>query len=333
MSDVILETDFSRLMKISLPIIVAPMFLVSNEEMLIESAEAGAIGVAPSLNFRPVDNFVAALKRIRSKTSKPYGINLIAQKTNPFLTEHLKICLDQGVPFFITSLGNPKQIIEEAHKNGAKVFCDVIGHEHAKKVVDLGADGLIAVCAGAGGHAGPTAASVLVPMLKREFKIPVVAAGGIVDGYGLASMLSLGASGVSVGTRFIASREAPVTEEYKQAILKAHAEDIVYTTRLSGTPCSVINTPFVQKMGTDQNWLEKKLNRSPRLKKYFKMLVQYRGMKLLEKAAFQNSYRSVWCAGQSSELIHDVKTIREILKDFLVSYEAARTSLPKVTHL
>jgi nitronate monooxygenase len=198
-------------------------------------------------------------------------------------------------------------------------------------VVDLGADGLIAVSAGAGGHAGTVAANVLLPMLKSKFKIPVIAAGGIVDGQGLASALALGADGVSVGTRFIASVEAPVTDAYKQAILKSHAEDIVYTSRISGTPCSVIRTPYIEKIGLQQNWFERTITASPRLKKYMKMLTQYRGMKLLEKAAFSVTYQNVWCAGQSSELISEIKTIREILNEFVTTYQKTVDGLPKVS--
>lgn len=326
-----IETPFTKLVGIDLPIIVAPMFLVSNEAMLIASAEAGALGVAPSLNFRPLEKFHEALKTIRSKTSKPYGINLIVQKSNPYIKDHLKACLDAGVPFFITSLGSPKEVIVEAHKIGAKVFCDVVGYEHAKKVVDLGADGVIAVSAGAGGHAGSVAQNVLVPMLKSKFKVPVIAAGGITDGRGLASAFALGADGVSVGTRFIASTEAPVSIDYKQAIINSHADDIVYTSRISGTPCSVINTPYIQKVGLKQNWIERAMSESPRLKKYVKMLTQYRGMKALEKAAFTTTYQSVWCAGQSSELIEEIKSIREILSEFVTTYEQALQKLPRIS--
>jgi nitronate monooxygenase len=306
------------------------MFLVSNEQMLIAAAENGAIGVAPSLNFRPSEKFERALKTIRAGTKKPFGVNIIVQKSNPFAKEHLKMALDAGTPFFITSLGSPKEVIEQAHKIGSKVYCDVVGTEHAKKAVDCGADGLIAVSSGAGGHAGAIASSILIPLLKRQFKIPVIAAGGVADGAGLCAMLALGADGVSVGTRFIASNEAPVHADYKKAIVDSGADDIVLTKKISGTPCTVINTPYVQKMGLDQNWLERVLVARPRLKKYIKMLIQYRGMKFLEGAAFQSTYKTVWCAGQSVELVDDIKPIKEILEDFVKTYDATLAALPRV---
>ncbi|MBN8554251.1 MAG: nitronate monooxygenase [Deltaproteobacteria bacterium] len=326
-----IETSFTSLMKIRLPIIVAPMFLVSNEHMLVSAAENGAIGVVPSLNYRPSSKFAEALKNIRARTQKPFGVNLIVQKTNPYVKEHLKLSLDAGTPFFITSLGNPKEVITEAHKIGAKVFCDVVGSEHAKKAVDLGADGLIAVSSGAGGHAGPITASILIPLLKKKFKVPVIAAGGVADGAGLASMLALGADGVSVGTRFIASNESPVHEDYKNAILESGAEDIVMTKKISGTPCSVINTPYVQKMGLEQNWFEGMLSKNSKLKKYVKMLIQFRGMKFLEAAAFNSTYKSLWCAGQTVELVNEIKSIQSILEDFAKEYESAVKALPRLS--
>ncbi len=325
-----IETAFTKDLGIDLPILVAPMFLVSGPDMLIAAAEHGAIGAVPTLNFRTTDLLKEGFQKIRVGTKKPYGANLIVQKTNPYAKEHLKVCLDLGVPFYITSLGNPKEVITEAHKNGAKVYCDVTNMEFAQKVVDLGADGLIAVCAGAGGHAGEVTPIVFIPALKERFKIPVVAAGGVVGGKGMAAMLALGADAVSVGTRFIASKEAPVNNQYKEAIVKAKVEDIVYTEKISGTPCSVIQTPYVKKWGLKQNMFERFLSNNRSIRKYYKMLVQYRGMKLMDRAAQVPTYKDVWCAGQSSGLIHDVKPVGEILQTMIEEYSATVKILPKV---
>ncbi len=172
------------------------MFLVSNVEMVVAVSEAGGIGAFPSLNYRPIDQYRNALKEMKSRTSKPIGVNIIVNKSNTRQHEDLKLALDAGVELLITSLGNPKEVIAAAHKNGAKVISDVTNLEHAKKVQDMGVDGVIAVGTGAGGHAGPISPVVLIPWLKRELSIPVIAAGGITEGKQIASALALGASGV-----------------------------------------------------------------------------------------------------------------------------------------
>ena len=254
-----IETPFTQMMNIQYPIIGAPMFLVSNADMVVAISEAGGIGTFPSLNYRPEAKFAEALKEMKSRTKKPIGVNIIVNKSNTRAQADIKTSLDHGVELFITSLGSPKDVIREAHKQGAKVICDVINLEHAKKVQDLGADGVIAVAAGAGGHAGPISPIVLVSWLKKKLEIPVIAAGGIADGATMASMLVLGASAVSVGTRFIACKEAGVDQAYKDAVVRATPEDIVMTTRLSGTPAAVINTPYIEKIGLDLPWYLKVL--------------------------------------------------------------------------
>ncbi len=178
-----------------------------------------------------------------------------------------------------------------------------------------GCDGFIAVGQGAGGHAGPYPLTVLVPALKKKFPdIPVVAAGGIASGAGIISSLALGAAAVSIGTRFIATHEAKVSDEYKNAVVHAGMKDIVLTERISGTPCTIINTPYVQKIGLKQNSIERWLSRNPRTKKYFKMLIQKRGLTLLEKAIMPGNYNNLWCAGQSAELVDDIISCKEAIR-------------------
>src|ERR1044072_1530232 len=230
------------------PIIQAPMFLVSNEAMVKAAMDSGIAGTFPSLNFRREGELKAVLERLNehhSQLSNPgtYGVNLIVQKTNPLYIKHLQDCVQARVPFYITSLGNPKQVIEAAHSYGGKVLCDVTNLQHAEKAAKVGCDGFIAVCAGAGGHAGPYPMHVLVPALQNAFPDKyLVAAGGSASGRQMASALVLGAQAVSIGTRFIASVEASVSDAYKHAILEHGMEDIVLTERLSGTPCNIINT-------------------------------------------------------------------------------------------
>ncbi|WP_413288032.1 NAD(P)H-dependent flavin oxidoreductase [Bdellovibrio sp. HCB337] len=323
-----IETSFSKLMGVQYPIIAAPMFLVSNEDLVVAASEAGGVGTFPSLNYRPPEKFKEALTNIKSRTKKPIGVNIIVNKSNTRQEGDLKIALDAGVELFITSLGNPKSVIQDAHKNGAKVVCDVTNLEFAKKVQDLGADGVIAVGAGAGGHAGPISPLVLIPWLKSELQIPIIAAGGISHGGQIAACLALGASAVSVGTRFIASKEAGVDIAYKQAVVSSTPEDIVMTTRVSGTPAAVINTDYVKKLGTDLPWLLKSLKDNPMTKKYVVPLIHLMGMKALEKSATNPSWKTVWSAGQSVGLVDDILETAEIYRRLVNEYHEAKQSLP-----
>lgn len=316
-----IRTSFTDAMGVDYPIIAAPMFLVSNTDIVVEASEAGGIGTFPALNYRPIEEYETALKNIKSRTKKPIGVNVIVNKSNTRQAQDIKIALDQGVELFITSLGSPKSVIQDAHKNGAKVLCDVTNLEHALKVQDMGADGVIAVGTGAGGHAGPISPLVLIPWLKTRLQIPIIAAGGISHGSMISACLALGASGVSVGTRFIASREAQVDPSYKEAIVKSTPEDIVMTSRVSGTPAAVINTPYVQKLGTELPWAMKTLKNNKLTKKYMVPLIHLMGMKSLEEAANKPTWKTVWSAGQSVGLVDDILSVREIYAKLIKEYD------------
>jgi nitronate monooxygenase len=200
---------------------------------------------------------------------------------------------------------------------GIKVFCDVVNLEYAKKVEALGADALIAVNSSAGGHCGPISQEELVPLLVKNCTIPVISAGGVGKGKHIAQALKLGASGVSVGTLFIASFEAPVSQEYKQALIDFGAEDIVLTSRLSGTPLTVINTPYVQQIGTKPGFLERLMKKFPSLKKQLKLLIAFRGMRKIEKSAFKATYKTVWCAGPSIGYVHEIRPLKVIMQTLM----------------
>lgn len=303
---------------IDFPMVMAPMFLVSNEAMIREAMSSGIAGAFPTLNYRSESELAGVLDSLNEHKKNcgtgTYGVNLIVQRSNPYYEKHLAVCVSRKVPFYITSLGNPKEVIARAHAYGAKVFCDVTNIVHAQKCFDMGCDGFIAVGQGAGGHAGPFPLQVLIPSLKKHFpgKI-VIAAGGIASGEGIVSVMALGAEGVSIGTRFIASKEAGVNDAYKDAIVNSGMEDIVMTEKLSGTPCTIINTEQAKKMGYRQNWFERILSNNPRTKKWFKTLVQLRGFKRLEQSVAPNNYKTLWCAGQSVELIHEILPCKEII--------------------
>lgn len=309
-----------EMLGIDFPVIMAPMFLVSNENMVIEGIKSGITGAIPALNYRDTMELRKAIRKIKTAVKGPFGINLIVNKSNFLYKEQLQVCCEEKVDFFITSLGSPEETIRKARKYGIKVFCDVTDVNYALKVEKLGADAVIAVCKEAGGHAGPTSYKELIPALKKACKIPVFSAGGIGTGKGIKEMLDLGADGVSMGSIFIATKEAPVSNEYKEACVNYGASDIVLTTKLSGTPCTVINTPYVQKVGTSQNWLEKLLNKNKRLKKWFKALTFMRGMKSLQNAAFSSTYKTVWCAGTSIEYVHSIRSIEEVVEDLKTDF-------------
>jgi nitronate monooxygenase len=309
--------SLSEILGIQYPIIMAPMFLVSNAKMLIAAGNAGISGAVPALNYRTDEEFRSAITEIRSKTKGPIGINIIVNKSNPKAAQHLKTCVDMKVDYIITSLGSPEEVIRQSKPHGIKVFCDVVDLAYAKKVESLGADAVIAVNNQAGGHAGNLAPEELIPLLVKNCNIPVISAGGVGNHAELQKMLSLGACGVSVGSLFIASDESDVSKEYKQACVDYGAKDIVMSTKVSGTPCTVINTPYVQKIGTKQSWLERVLSKNKRLKKWVKMLTFVRGMKSLEQSAFGASYKTVWCAGPTIENVKAIRPIAEIVKDLV----------------
>lgn len=242
-----------------------------------------------------------------------FGYNLIVNKSNVKYKEQLRVLCEEGVDFIITSLGSPEETINEAHKVGIKVFCDVTDLAFAQKVERLGADALIAVNNQAGGHRGNLDPETLIKELNENTSLPVISAGGVGCKVDLDKMISYGAVGVSIGSPFIASIESGVSQEYKQACVDYGAKDIVMTERISGTPCTVINTPYVQKVGTKQTWLETVLNKNKTLKKWVKMIRFYMGMKVTEKAATQITYKTVWVAGPTIENTKEILPVSKIV--------------------
>ncbi|MBT5615702.1 MAG: nitronate monooxygenase, partial [Flavobacteriales bacterium] len=263
------KIHINKLLGVKHSIIMAPMFLVTNTKMMIEAMNSGIAACIPALNYRTDEQFREAIKEIRSNTtSKGLGINLIVNKSNIKVQQQLKTCVELGVDFIITSLGSPKEVIEQCKPKGIKVFCDVVEEKYAKKVEELGADAVIAVNCNAGGHAGKLTPDEIIPLLNKHCNIPVISAGGIGTKDGIDTIMSLGAAGLSIGSPFIACEEAHISKEYKQACVDYGKEDIVFTTKISGTPCTVINTPYVQKTGTTQNWLEKLMSKNKKIKKW-----------------------------------------------------------------
>ena len=311
-----MQTKLTQLLNIKHPIIMAPMFLVSNTAMVIEAMKSGIAGCIPALNYRNLPDLRKAIQELKEAKVEggAFGFNLIVNKSNIKYKEQLRVLCEEGCDFLITSLGSPEETIKEAHKVGIKVFCDVTDLKFAQKVDGLGADALIAVNNEAGGHRGNLSPEELIKLLKENCYIPVISAGGVGRKSDVDKMLSFGADGVSVGSPFIASVEANVTDDYKQACVDYGAKDIVMTQRISGTPCTVINTPYVQKIGTKESWLESILNKNKKLKKWVKMIRFSIGMRATEKAAKEATYKTVWVAGPSIEHTDAILPTKKIIE-------------------
>ena len=310
------KLSLQSLLQITHPVIMAPMFLVSNTKMVIEGMKSGIAACIPALNYRTLEELRTSIIELKQAkvSGGSFGYNLIVNKSNVKYKEQLRVLCEEGVDFIITSLGSPEETITEAHKVGIKVFCDVTDLAFAKKVESLGADAIIAVNNQAGGHRGNIDPETLIKLLNEQTSLPVISAGGVGSKADLDKMLGYGAVGVSVGSPFIASDEAGVSQEYKQACVDYGAKDIIMTERISGTPCTVINTPYVQKVGTKQTWLETLLNKNKSLKKWVKMIRFYIGMKATEKAATQVTYKTVWVAGPSIENTTAILPVQQIVQ-------------------
>ncbi|PIT99288.1 MAG: hypothetical protein COT74_09785 [Bdellovibrionales bacterium CG10_big_fil_rev_8_21_14_0_10_45_34] len=319
-----MKTQITELFAVKYPIVAAPMFLVSNEEMVVATSEAGGIGTFPALNYRPTENLEAAIKRMRSRTRKPIGMNIIVQKSNRHQDAHIELALKYEIDLIITSLGSPKNVLSRVKGTNTKVFCDVIGKDHAKKVADLGADGLIAVAGGAGGHAGTISPFALIPYLKKEVGLPLIAAGSIVDGRTMLAAMVLGADAVYMGTRMIATKESPATQDYKQAILSGKPEDIVSTDRVDGFAGNFILTPELKKFGVESGAVETVLKQSDR---FARGLALYRAAKALFGTGEKGSYSKFFSAGHGVGAIKDLPNIEELINRTMSEFQELRRAL------
>ncbi|MAF91505.1 MAG: nitronate monooxygenase [Bdellovibrionota bacterium] len=321
------ETRFTKMFNIDYPIISAPMFLVSSVETVVATGQAGGLGAFPAFNYRPIENYAKAIKDIKSQSSAPFAINIIVQSSNKFLEQHIEHALENEVPMIITSLGGPKEVIKRAEGTKTKIFCNVVGLEHAKKVADLGADGLISAGAGAGGHAGETSPFALIPYLKKHVDLPLIAAGSIVDGKGMAAALALGADAIYMGTRFIASKESTVDQDYKNAIINAHPQDIVNTAQVDGFPGNFIRTPLLEKMGIEPGLIESLASHNKKVKRAISLFRA--GKSLLAPDKTKVSYKTVYSAGHGVAMIDEILSADEIIQNTVNEYRQLLQNLPK----
>ena len=305
------------------PIICGPMYPCSNPELVAAASKAGAMGVIQPISLTYVHGyeFAAGLDYIQSLTDQPLGMNLLIEKSSKKYHQRMQYWLDtaleKGVRFFITSLGKPDWVVEQAHKAGAIVYHDVTQASWAHKAVDCGVDGLIAVNNRAGGHAGTLNYVDLLDTLT-SFHLPVVCAGGIADAQGYHAALDQGYQAVQMGTRFIASKECNASAPYKQAIINAHEQDIVLSERITGVPVSVINTAYVQKKGLKPSFLERSFLNHPKLKYVMRTILALKSLQSFKRSMFaQTGDNDYWQAGKSVESIDAVLSVDEIIEQFV----------------
>ncbi len=317
-----LDTPLCRALGIEVPLICGPMYPASNPELVAAVSAAGGIGVIQPLALTYVHGyeFAAGLAKIRSLTSKPVGMNVIVEQSSKTYRERMERYVDQalagGVRFFITSLGNPRWVVDKAHTVGGLVYHDVTERKWAEKGLKEGADGLIAVNRRAGGHAGPRTAEALITELG-DLGVPVVCAGGIGDAAGFVHALDLGYAGVQMGTRFIATSECSASAVYKQAIVDAGEDDIVLTERLTGVPVAVIRTPYVERLGTKAGPLARFLLKGRKTKHWMRLFYTLRSFRGLKKGLQRaDVYRDYLQAGKSVAGIHAVEPAGEIVRAF-----------------
>jgi len=292
-----IKTRFTQMFGIQYPIVSAPMFLISCPKMLIAAGNAGAIGAMPSLNARSTEKFEEMLREIKDGTQAPFGINMIVLG-NERLEADTEMLIKYKVPLVITSLGNPSETIKKVHSYGGKVFCDVINLKHALKAKEAGADGLVVVAHGAGGHAGKISAQVLVPWLAQKTGLPVLSSGGISLGSQIHAALALGADAAYLGTRFIATQEAPAGDDYKQMILQAEPEDIVLDANVTGHDCNFLKDSLAKFTANNEVGLKR--------------------------------WKDVWSAGQGVGLIEDIPTIKELVDRLVAEFVESVERIKKI---
>ena len=299
--------------RLTIPAVAAPMFLVSNPDLVVEACRAGIIGTFPALNRRSSADYEAWLVEIRERLDRieresgrapaPFGVNLIVHKSNPRLQADLEISIKHKVPLIITSLGAVKELVGAVQGYGGLVFHDVINMRHARKAAEAGVDGLIAVCAGAGGHAGLLSPFALIPEIRRFFPKTILLSGVMSTGRHIAAARMLGADLAYLGTRFIATRESAAQPAFKDMIVSTNANDIVYTAAISGVHGNFLR-PSVDAAGATDVDLAATT-------------------KQLDLNHEKRAWKNVWSAGQGVGSIDDVPTTAELCLQLIREYRDA----------
>lgn len=317
--------------RLNIPVVAAPMFLISGPQLVIECCKNGIVGTFPALNQRSTDGFESwvveiktALADFESSTGKkaaPFGVNLIVHQTNPRLQADLAICAKHEVPLIITSLGAVAELVNTVHGYGGLVFHDIIKKRHAEKAAEAGVDGLILVSAGAGGHAGVTNPMSLVAEVRQFFDKTILLSGCISNGRDIASAMQMGADLAYMGTRFINVHESNADTAYRQMIIESSASDIVYTAAVSGVSANFLR-PSLEAMGiTEEQWGNSKK-------------IDF-GSELDAAKAEAKAWKTIWSAGQGVATIHDVVSTNQLVlrlkEEFLSAIKEQQELLKRYT--
>jgi len=297
--------------RLRLPVVAAPMFLISNPQLVLACCAHGVVGSFPALNQRDSAGFKAWLEQIETglatlEAPAPYAVNLIVHPSNPRLQADLALCIEHRVPIVITSLGAVKEVVDAVHSYGGLVFHDVTTRRHAQKAAEAGVDGLIAVAAGAGGHAGTWSPFALVAEIRQFFDKTLLLAGCLNHGHEILAAQLLGADLAYMGTRFIATTQSQAPAAYKQMLLQAHAADIIHTPAVSGVPASFLRQSLEQA-GFDMNALNASHEPSR--------------LKPLDEEA--KAWKTVWSAGQGVGAIDDLPDTGTLIQRLHEEYQAA----------
>jgi nitronate monooxygenase len=306
---------------LTLPLVAAPMFLISGPELALACCRKGIVGSFPALNQRSSDGFEDWLVQMNEELAAfrsanpdiktaPYAVNLIVHRTNPRWQADLELCVKHQVPIVITSLGAASQVVEAVHSYGGVVFHDVTNQKHARKAAEAGVDGIIAVAAGAGGHAGTTNPFVLVHEIREIFDGTILLAGGLSHGEDLLAAQAMGADLAYMGTRFINTSESQAEEAYRSMIIEAVSGDIIHTPAVSGIPAS-----FMRQSLEAAGFPMDKLNQAGE--------INY-GEKLKPIDDEAKAWKTVWSAGQGVSQIHDVVSVADLVKRLTEEYRSAR---------
>ena len=325
------ETALTRHAHIAIPLICGPMYPCSNPELVGAVSRAGALGVVQpiSLTYVHGHDYREGLRLInRLADGKPIGLNALIEASSKTyhnrMVKWVEIALEEGVRLFLTSLGNPRWVVDRVHAAGGVVYHDITEKKWALKGRVGGVDGLVAVNREAGGHTGSRTPQALLDEVA-DLGLPVVAAGGVGDGAQFRALLEMGYAGVQLGTRFIATPECNSDLAYKQAIVAATSRDVVLTERLTGVPVSVLRTPYVEKLGTTVGPISRWMFRGRKTKHWIRTFYALRSLRQLKRSSVDGANQDYWQAGRSVDSIDAIKPASEIVAEFASAY--AQTNL------
>jgi nitronate monooxygenase len=304
---------------LTLPVVAAPMFLISGPELVIECCKNGIVGTFPALNQRTTEGFEEWVVQIKTELQKfeeetgkkaaPFGVNLIVHNTNPRVQPDLEVCMKHKVPLIITSLGAVSQLVDAVHSYGGLVYHDVVKARHAEKAAEAGVDGLILVAAGAGGHAGTINPMPFIQEIRGFFKKTILLSGCMSNGRDVASAMQMGADLAYLGTRFINTKESTASEGYRNMIIESGASDIVYTAAVSGVAANFLR-PSLEAMGITQDLWDRKVK------------IDF-GKELDAAQAEAKAWKTLWSAGQGVATIKDDMPVADLVKKMKEEFIAA----------